>query len=120
MWAFAHLRASSWWGLDTLVVSSLAAVHILVYLCALEETLRRLVFVLLLPGDDGAEALAELVGPAAEAGLEDFRFSSTRVGSDGGIALAKALGRGGCHLLHLILYTQPATRACLLMFLLGS
>jgi Ran GTPase-activating protein 1 len=45
-----------------------------------------------IPGDDGATILAKVVTAAPS--LEDFRFSSTRVGSQGGAALANALLAG--------------------------
>ncbi|KAI4965782.1 hypothetical protein ZWY2020_050912 [Hordeum vulgare] len=40
-------------------------------------------------GDEGAMPIAEMVAPP---NLESFRCSATRIGSDGGVALAEALG----------------------------
>lgn len=70
-------------------------------------SLKRLHLLNNMSGDEGAASIARVLSRCPA--MEDFKMASSRVGADGGIALAKALASAGTNLRILDIHDNPMT-----------
>jgi len=70
-------------------------------------SLKRLHLLNNMSGDEGAQSIASVLARCPA--MEDFKMASSRVGAEGGVALAHALTSGGSSLVSLDIHDNPMT-----------